>query len=207
MRRRYTQTFMARRKMSATQKRLWQDPAYRQRMRKPTMSQTRLQELAYWRVAYENENRLQEMRKTTKPLRPMPLYWQLLKEIQEGKRTIEEASREYTRRRMGGCQMKPNRAERKLDAILQEICPDEFALNVKANIMVLGGKIPDFVNVNGRKKLIELYGDYWHRNDNPQDRIDYLRQFGWETLIIWERELKDEAKLKQKLLAFVNQQD
>lgn len=110
---------------------------------------------------------------------------------------------DYVRKIMLAHHMKPNRAERKLDAILQEVCPGEFALNVRANIMILGRKVPDFVNMNGKKQLIELYGDYWHRNDNPQDRIDYFKQFGdWETLIIWEHELKDEAVLKQKLLTF-----
>ena len=110
---------------------------------------------------------------------------------------------EYVRRLQIAMHTKPNRAERKLDAVLQEVCPGEFALNVRAEIMVLGGKIPDFVNVNHKKQLIEFWGDYWHREQNPQERIDYFKQFGdWDTLIIWEHELKDETKLRQKLLAF-----
>ena len=68
--------------------------------------------------------------------------------------------------------------------------------------MILSGKIPDFVNVNGKKKLIELYGDYWHRNDNPQDRINLFKKFGWDTLVVWEKELKDEILLKEKILEF-----
>lgn len=116
----------------------------------------------------------------------------------------------FVRRMMEARQVKPNRAECKLDAILQEIYPGEFVLNVKANIMTLGGKIPDFVNMNGKKQLIELFGNYWHdpkrfpKCQSPQERIDYFRQFGdWDTLIIWESELEDEAMLKQKLRAFV----
>jgi len=119
---------------------------------------------------------------------------------------------DYVYKIMLARQIKPNRAERKLDAILQEVCPGEFALNVRANIMVLGGKVPDFVNVNGKKQLIELYGDYFHDPkhfpdiQSPQERIDYFRQFGdWDTLIIWEHELKDEVKLKQKLRAFIKE--
>jgi len=116
---------------------------------------------------------------------------------------------DYVRKWIASNQIKSNRAERKLDAILQKVCPDEFALNVKANIMVLGGKIPDFVNVNGKKQLIELFGDYWHNpnyfpdRQSSQERIDYFRQFGFDTLIVWEHELKDEAALKQKLLTFI----
>jgi hypothetical protein len=37
---------------------------------------------------------------------------------------------------------KPNKAERKLNLIIQSICKRRYALNVKGNIMVLGGKIP-----------------------------------------------------------------
>ena len=96
-----------------------------------------------------------------------------------------------------------NEGERKLDTILQALFPGKFALNIRAEVMVLGGKVPDFVNVNGKKQVIELWGNWWHRHDDPQDRIDYFKQFGWNTLIIWERELKDEVKLKQRLRAFI----
>jgi len=62
--------------------------------------------------------------------------------------------------------------------------------------------VPDFININGQKKIIELYGDYWHRNDDPQDRIDLFAKYGYQTLIIWEHELKNEVELKDKLQEF-----
>jgi G:T-mismatch repair DNA endonuclease (very short patch repair protein) len=101
------------------------------------------------------------------------------------------------------CKLKPNKAEQKLDFILQEIAPNEFKLNVRANVMILGGKIPDFVNINGQKKVIELYGDYWHKGQDINVRIDYFKQLGWDTLIIWEKELKDIENLKLKILEFI----
>jgi len=67
---------------------------------------------------------------------------------------------------------------------------------------ILGGKCPDYLNTNGQKKLIELFGDYWHRNDNPQNRIDYFAQYGFQTLVIWEHCLQDEEILAQKLMTF-----
>lgn len=96
----------------------------------------------------------------------------------------------------------PNKKELKLFCYADEVCPNEYVLNTRGEILILGGKIPDFVNINGKKKLIELYGDFWHRNDNPQDRIDYFKQFGWDTLVIWESELKDREILKEKILNF-----
>lgn len=115
---------------------------------------------------------------------------------------ISSQGQELARKIFSASRRKPNRAESKLSRILQEFFPDEYALNVKAEIMTLGGKIPDFVNVNGQKKVIELYGDYYHAGDDPQDRIDYFKQFGYWALVVWEHELKDRSCLVQKLAEF-----
>lgn len=98
-----------------------------------------------------------------------------------------------------GIQAKPNKAERKLNEIIQSIQKKEYALNVRGNIMILGGKVPDFVNINGKKRLIELYGNYFHKDENPNDRIKYFRKFGYNTLIIWESELANKEKLAIKV--------
>ena len=100
-------------------------------------------------------------------------------------------------------QVKPNRSELKLEALLNRIVPNEYRY-VGNGAFVLAGKIPDFVNVNGQKKIIELNSLYWHRNDNPQDRIDLFKSFGYNTLILWENDLrlKDLASTEAKILAF-----
>lgn len=49
-------------------------------------------------------------------------------------------------------------------------------------------RIPDFVNVS-QKKIIEVYGDYWHRGENPQDKIDEYNRVGWDCIVIWEHEI------------------
>lgn len=105
---------------------------------------------------------------------------------------------------------KPNRAEKKLDDFLQEILLKEYQINVKAEVMTLGGRCPDFVNVNGQKKIIEMNGDWWHsekktgrtKKEEEQQRIDYFAQFGWKTLIVWEHELDDINTLQKKILDF-----
>ena len=66
---------------------------------------------------------------------------------------------------------------------------------------ILGGKCPDFIDkINN--KIIELYGDYWHRGQDPKDRINYFKNYGYDTLIIWEHELKNVDSLKSKLFTF-----
>lgn len=95
----------------------------------------------------------------------------------------------------------PNKTERHLNVILQQILPDEYKY-VGDGEFILAGKYPDFININKKKKLIELYGDYWHRNDDPQNRIDLFKKHGYNTLIIWEKELEDLKKMKQRILSF-----
>ncbi len=96
--------------------------------------------------------------------------------------------------------IKPNKPEIFLTQLLNKILPNEYKY-VGDGQFILGGKCPDFFNVNGKKKLIELYGDYWHKNDNPQDRIDYFKKYGFDTLVIWESELQKQD-LKSRILEF-----
>lgn len=59
------------------------------------------------------------------------------------------------------------------------------------------------MNIVGKKQLIEVYGDYWHRNHNPQDKIDRLKKFGFSTLVVWGKELKNEDQVLEKIKKFL----
>ena len=47
------------------------------------------------------------------------------------------------------------------------------------------------------KKNLEVAKD-------PKDRINYFKNYGYDTLIIWESELKNVDNLKNKLGVFIN---
>lgn len=49
-------------------------------------------------------------------------------------------------------------------------------------------KNPDF-KVMGQDKVIEIFGDYWHRNDDSQELIDLYAQVGLDCLVFWEHEI------------------
>ena len=53
---------------------------------------------------------------------------------------------------------------------------------------------PDF-KVTGQDKVIEIYGDYWHRNDDPQELIDLYKQAGLGCLIFWEHEIYNQQEM------------
>lgn len=97
--------------------------------------------------------------------------------------------------------IKPNKPETIILNLLNELYPAEWKYTGDFSFMI-NGKNPDFVNCNGQKKIIELFGDYWHKGENPKDRAKIFKPFGYKTLIIWESELKNINKVKNKIIKF-----
>ena len=100
---------------------------------------------------------------------------------------------------------KINKIETKLDGILNDLFPNEYKYTGDGSI-IIEGKIPDFININGQKKIIELFGNYWHKQEDEQIRKDYFSKYGYETLIIWEEDMKNLENVKNKLKEFNNVQ-
>jgi len=130
-----------------------------------------------------------------------------IKLSEETKKRMSEAKRRdfqdpsYCLRMKSAWGMKPTRPEILLLGILEELYPGEWKYTGDFSFIV-NGKNPDFVNCNGQKKVIELFGDYWHKGDDPQDRVDIFAPSGYKTLVIWERELKDMAAVASRLKQF-----
>jgi len=96
--------------------------------------------------------------------------------------------------------IKPTIPEKQLSTLFEELSlPYRY---VGDGQFILGGKCPDFLNTNGQKKLIELFGNFWHEAGSEQKRVNYFREYGFSTLIIWENELKIREALEAKLLSF-----
>lgn len=130
----------------------------------------------------------------------------------EIKRRISETlkkyckSPEHLKKIIEARHIKPNKQELRLDSWLAETFPNEWKY-VGNGQLIINGKCPDFTNVNGKKALIELYGDYWHRGENPKDRISMFKEFGFETLIIWESELQNRDIVLGAIKTFMNEMD
>lgn len=85
-----------------------------------------------------------------------------------------------------------------LEVLLEEWFPGEWRYNDQC-WFVLGRRAPDFVNINGQKKLIEIFGEYWHEEEEIEERIQYFRQFGFETLVLWDSQVwgsEGQARIK-----------
>lgn len=116
-------------------------------------------------------------------------------------------TKEYQSRIREARSLKPNKVEQKLYNLLKELTFRDYKY-VGDLQFFLGGKNPDFMNVNGQKKLIELYGKYWHdpkkfpKRQTPKQRIEYFKKYGFDTLVIEESELKNLEEVTNKVLLF-----
>lgn len=59
----------------------------------------------------------------------------------------------------------------------------------------IGGRFPDFININGKKGVLELFGSFYHKPEQVEVVIKHYREYGFSCIIIWEEELKDVESL------------
>ena len=107
------------------------------------------------------------------------------------------------------CSNKQTEPEFQLQTLLDQHFPGQWKY-VGDGQVIIGYRNPDFINCNGQKALIEMFGDYWHgsevtsnsREDEEWQRIDRFSQYGFRTLVIWEHELREPEKVIQKTRVF-----
>lgn len=105
----------------------------------------------------------------------------------------------------------PNKPETLILSILDKRYPNEWKFTGN-NSVWFGDANPDFININGRKLIIEHFGIYWHseqvkklpKKQHEDNTIQNYKNYGYETLIIWENELKDMNKVEEKIKKFIN---
>lgn len=113
-----------------------------------------------------------------------------------------------------GRKLLPNRPERFLIGLLQELFPNQWRFVGDGSCWITSnGKHlnPDFIHVS-QKKIIEHFGDFHHgegrtgisNKQHEQERIDLFAQLGYQTLVIWQHELVDIDSITDKIQRFNN---
>jgi len=128
-------------------------------------------------------------------------------QVSAGKKRWQDP--QFVARVMASRNAKPNKAELLLDSIIQKACPGEYEYTGDGKIS-LHGLIPDWFNINGKKAVIELFGDYWHSPEVIENRwqrselgrLMAYNSLGFKCLVIWEHELKDEKTIITKIQRF-----
>lgn len=99
----------------------------------------------------------------------------------------------------------PNKLELKVETLLSKLFGSDYKYVGDFDTFI-GGKCPDFINVNGQKKIIEVFGDYWHDGDDPNDRISHFAKYGFKTLVLWESDIHNSPTfVKEQLMSFHHQ--
>ena len=104
-----------------------------------------------------------------------------------------------------GLELKPNKPEKIMINLIKE---NNLPFNyVGDGQVIIGGFNPDFLSKNP-KKIIELFGDYWHNREDvkkrDKERLRTYKKYGYETLVIWQNELKNTSQVLNKIRGFIN---
>jgi len=122
---------------------------------------------------------------------------------------------EWFKKILAGTHLRPNKPERLLINILESNLPGEFAYNGDySQGVILNRMCPDFININGEKCVIEVFGEAFHDPEKAwkpiswksteQGRLELYGKVGFKCLIIWEKELKEPAKVLIKIRQFMS---
>lgn len=131
-----------------------------------------------------------------------PIVRKKLRQLSIASWSNPEVAEKIIRLQQVSLHMKPNKPEKLLLNLLDAKFPNQWKYTGDGSL-ILGGKCPDFCNTNGKKKVIELYGTYWHRNDNPKDRIEHFAKYQYKCLVVWENELNHPDSVLERIAPFV----
>lgn len=102
---------------------------------------------------------------------------------------------EYAKNIFSKQHKRPNTQELYLDAFLQLNFPKQWKYVGDGKIWI-EGKNPDFININGKKIVIEYNGfKLTHTPEKDKDKTEHYAHFGFDTINLYEKDLKNEAEL------------
>jgi len=129
------------------------------------------------------------------------------------KRLSEAAKRHYdkhpeTRMQIShtlrGKRKKPNKQETRVLNFLNRKYPNCWCWN--GGWLTFEGKIPDFIHEPSKLKIIEFFGNYWHKLEEEEEKIKFYAKFGYKAFIIWETELENASGMVERLDKFMQEE-
>jgi len=117
---------------------------------------------------------------------------------------------EYQQEWAEGMNSKPNEPELQLQSVLDTHFPGEWKY-VGDGQFRLGGKNPDFMNVNSKKQVIEIFGVYWHDSDyfpnrpTEEELIAHYEEYGFDCLVFWEFDVYNEEEAVERVRTYFHE--
>lgn len=135
-----------------------------------------------------------------------------LSKAHKGKKQSPEHRLLRLRKSFAKMRMAPNKLELRILNIIEESSlPFKF---VGDGSMIIHGFAPDFISTDGSMKIIEVFGDYWHGEKNPD--LTYVRtedgrkkvfaDLGYDMLVLWESKINSstDEQLHNEITSFMN---
>lgn len=111
----------------------------------------------------------------------------------------EEGKRRWVETHLRGKQHVQTEPEAFIERWLEGNRPGEWKYVGASKEVSIGGKFPDFININGKKEVIEVFGVYWHSPDEVQEKKDHYKKYGFDCKVIWEFECYDSEEIERIL--------
>jgi hypothetical protein len=83
---------------------------------------------------------------------------------------------------------KPNKLEKEFYTEVRKHIPS--LKYVGDGTFTVEAKNPDFILAEGEEptNCVDLFGDYWHKGEDPSERIELFRSEGYDLFVVWERD-------------------
>ena len=102
---------------------------------------------------------------------------------------------------------RPNGPELQLQSVLDKHSPGEWKYTGDGTFWI-EGKNPDFMNVNGKKQVIEIFGYHWHdpyyfpNRLSEEELIAHYKGYGFDCLVFWEYDVYNEEEVVERVKSF-----
>jgi hypothetical protein len=111
---------------------------------------------------------------------------------------------DYIKKVYDGLGRRPTKPEERLMNIFSKYFPElqyngDFRLGVSLRRL-----IPDFINVNGAKEVVEVFGERFHKASQVDEKIARYKQLGYNCLILWSKDVmrREEADIVTRIELF-----
>jgi len=91
-----------------------------------------------------------------------------------------------------------NSKEQEFAEFLEYFFPGQLRFSGNGQFYI-GSLCPDFIMVNGEKKVIEYFGAPWHPPHHEEKRAEDMRKHGYEVLVVWSWQLDEANKTAEGL--------
>jgi len=116
-------------------------------------------------------------------------------------------SPEYARMMSEAQHRKPNGCELQLLSVLDKYFPSEWKYtgDGKDKEDWIGGRNPDFMGVNGKKQVIEVFGYYYHspcyfpNRPTEEELIAHYKSYGYSCIVFWEYDVYNGEEVVERL--------